>query len=116
MPVATASAPPGFDLIWEAKRWRQAGRARAPEISVEERGEHQHRTRDSQLSKLFTFGHCRDPEAPGVKSLERCPNRTHTETICVGLYHWQERNARASRHRGSITLQRAQVDLDQGAI
>ena len=55
------------------------------------------------------------PNPHGVEWLERARDAHGAEPVAIGLDDGEERHAGASRERGSISSQRAEVDFDPGA-
>jgi hypothetical protein len=115
VPRTPASLQPGLDLAGESERRGQSRGTRTRKVRVQEGRENHDRARYAELPELLSLLYRSDAITPWLEWLERAQRSPNAEPVSIGLYHREEWHSRAPRNRGSITLQRAQIDFDQGA-
>src|SRR5687768_1744215 len=115
MPRAAADDVPRFDLVRKTEGRCKPRRTDARKLVCKMRRKNENRPRHAPVTKLFAFPDCCHAVAPRLERFERTEHRFDAQSVSIGLDHRQQRYARATRKSGSITLQRAQVDLDPGA-
>src|SRR5688500_10869629 len=115
MPRPASPPAPRVDLTGEPECRCELRGAEPGEISFEQGGENDDGAFDIEASQLLAFRNRRNSVAPRLERIECAHGGFRAEAVGVGLDHREKRNTSATGQCCSITLQRAQIDLDPGA-
>src|ERR1044072_8901798 len=115
VPGAATGAPPRLNFVGKTEGRGEPRGTRALQIVLQQRREDDNRFSDPRLTQLLPLIDTRNAISPRLQRLERTHDLPDAEAVCVGLYHWQQRNSGATRDGSRVSLDRTGVDLQPRA-